>query len=1315
MSSQTVDKLTSKVSSKVKALASPTTAKQLAQTPEGLQQSSRAEVTDEVGSTEAAAGQAGVVVSSPVARAEAGGVPWLWMALAAFLLVTLLGGLWSWRRKRKRQPAAPKAASTSEFDALADWNQFRAKLAPKMRRVLDDFQPVIVLGDVASEKHRVIRQLAGVEDSVRLHGSSAVFEGKALDLFLGDCTLIVAPTEEFCRLSASFSDARWQGVLRRVGRVRSPRVVVCISSAAIDLGGTLDLTDWMGTLRQHVSLVAAVRGEDVEVHAVLAQPPNAGRASVQSTTTEVLFDLVAELTAHDGSSQAQRVELASLATGSSEEERRAIGQQWAESLLWSYYRGWTKLLTRTGQSAENTLALVRLFERLPVLSSGLGFSLAELLADVSGAEAPKGIRRQLVLLPADGERLRGALPAFGPPEYDEEGAPWYPSARLRHRLWVTSGATLLVTLLYAAYHYDKGQWYRAATASRAYNPPRDSADSRVVEDYFKHRLHPADRWLPNFFDRDLPRFVVVDRMRRYLRNRMTNPPVPEEATPEAQLQLMSLFVTGSPSNCDVPEDGVTYAEFQALTDVISDNVEQWSLLTGFDHREISGYLDMACPQDGSEVLDGVVLQCGSPSAAEPVIGAPSQLCGWKDVPDAAEFVGALSNLSGRCTLGLRELEAIRRADDIQREIGLFGREHGAAKLVLDAVEKINHDTMRALARRFGPYRERLSAIYALAAEDEDMRLLIADVRPFLATPAATDGAGCADQRCTLSSLNNQLEAITAVPRRTGVRSLEFEGQTYVVNRQPVRDSLEAAAFDRLASSFRKQASAAESIFFGTDQLRGRGTYRWYKGKDVRGLLIKARVSPKYTVAGFQEFLKPELDATARYAKALGCLRAEAEDLAQRTTFRAVDDLFGSIEARLDGYAVQYVKEWRSVYDSFQFHSKLSATTLTRALDALSRPSSPQLEMFRAVVAQTSLGLEAESPFSEPLEPVMTAFNELAPVVEEAVFEGYRGLLRELLDNLAVVESPVAASAQAPLDAAAAREQFVSRLPAFGRAIWLELEDPSTALMARVKAWLKEAGVGADLQRPFLAPFRAAAQMGKSQLRDEVVEWWRPIGERFQQEVLARFPFARDAHVEVEVEALMRWLHPKEGKFSLEVTPIMDVLRACGSCRQQLDAEVYERARAIQAALFKDNGDPRALVLTIAPMPFRSQRLAPKKASLIIDGARYEYFNTEPRPFEVPLSWDKPHTAVLTVELADDTKWAVDAPLAPRVWREEGTPWSLFRVLERGVTEPDTNGNHRSATTFSLAAVDGGGAVEVTYNICAQGKRCDGLFSEVLKW
>ena len=1271
------------------------------------------------GAKEAITGAAEAVQVEPALSQGWSG--WI-VALVVGLVLVAVAGLWWWQRHRKRQ-AAVIPAQPPEFDPLGDWNRFRQQLAPKMKRVLDDFQPVIVLGDVASERERVIRQLAGVEDSLRLHGASAAASGKALQIYLGDCALIVAPTQEFCQRPGSFSDPGWQSVLRRVGRVRPPRVVVCLSAPAVDLGGTPDLTDWMGTLRQHVSVVAAVRGEDVEVHPVLAEPPCAGRAGVKASSTEVLFELVAELTAHEGSDRAQRVEITSLGSGRTEEGRVAAGQQWAERLLWTYYRGWTKLLARPGQSAEHTLALVRLFERIPILASGLGAALAELFADVSGAAAPKGLRQQLLLLPSDGDRLCGALPAFGPPENEESEVPWYPSARLRHRLWVASAATAMAAALYAAFHFDRLQWQRAATASLSFDPP-DPVDFKVVEDYVKHRLHGADQWAPNFFNRDLPRSRVVEKVRKYLADRMNSPPSPKKPTPEAQLQLLGMYMAGTPSTCVTSQDRATYAEFMMLTELISQNVEQWSLLTDLTHREVAGYLDIACPDSGSNVLKDVLLRCAVQPEDARALGAGARAggvgavaCERDPVPDAASFAAALSSLSGRCALEAQELEAIRRAHDIQREMSLVGREHGAAKLVLDAASWINHDTTRLLVRAFTPDRDRLSAIHALAAEDEDIRLLIADVRPYLDAHDAGGEGRCADGLCTLRGLTERLEGLVTVPPRTGMLSLEIDSQTYVIDRKSVRDGLEAAAFERLVAAFIRQSVEAESIFFGSElqhakQRSNERGYQWYRATIPSGLWVRTRVSPNYTISGFEEFVRPDLDKAARYVEALACLKTEGAP--EQRPFRAPDELRKTVDSHLSSYVFQYAKTWRTVYDSFRIDPQIGAKGLAQVIEVLSRPKSPQLEMIRTVLAQTTLQAPTDPAYGERIESVASEFGALAPVADEAVFDGYRELLRGLLEQL-VTAPPVTIPASLPEDAAAAREQFGERLSGLGKVTWLELVEPATALRARVTSWLSENGVGAGLQRPFLEPFDAAARLGERQLLRAVAEWWRPMEKRLQGEVLSRFPFAPDARTEVELETLIQWLHPTEGKLTLEVAPVLEGLGGCAACRQGLDAEVYERARVIQAALFEKDGQPRALPLTLQPVPFAAQKLAPKKVSLTVDQTRHDYFNTEPRPFELFMRWDEPHAAELRVELADGP--GAREGVAPRI-ASTGSPWSLLRVLRRGAPVPGAGadpGAPSDVYRFSLLAGDSGSRVQVSYRVCAWATRCGGLFSEVLKW
>ena len=66
---------------------------------------------------------------------------------------------------------------------------------------------------------------------------------------------------------------------------------------------------------------------------------------------------------------------------------------------------------------------------------------------------------------------------------------------------------------------------------------------------------------------------------------------------------------------------------------------------------------------------------------------------------------------------------------------------------------------------------------------------------------------------------------------------------------------------------------------------------------------------------------------------------------------------------------QYAKTWRTVYDSFRIDPQIGAKGLAQVIEVLSRPKSPQLEMIRTVLAQTTLQAPTDPAYGECIESV----------------------------------------------------------------------------------------------------------------------------------------------------------------------------------------------------------------------------------------------------------------------------------------------------------------------------------------------------------
>src|SRR5690606_11609661 len=133
---------------------------------------------------------------------------------------------------QKRPASKKKKKAPPALDLYADWRCFERRLPRSMRRVLDDLQPVIVLGDNASEKELFATRQSRVADNEQLYPGRVSHRGKGLSVYLGARSLVLVPSDEFLESPASSEDASLRRLLMRVARVRTPKVVVCVSGAA---------------------------------------------------------------------------------------------------------------------------------------------------------------------------------------------------------------------------------------------------------------------------------------------------------------------------------------------------------------------------------------------------------------------------------------------------------------------------------------------------------------------------------------------------------------------------------------------------------------------------------------------------------------------------------------------------------------------------------------------------------------------------------------------------------------------------------------------------------------------------------------------------------------------------------------------------------------------------------------------------------------------------------------------------------------------------------------------------------------------------
>lgn len=246
----------------------------------------------------------------------------------------------------------------------------------------------------------------------------------------------------------------------------------------------------------------------------------------------------------------------------------------------------------------------------------------------------------------------------------------------------------------------------------------------------------------------------------------------------------------------------------------------------------------------------------------------------------------------------------------------------------------------------------------------------------------------------------------------------------------------------------------------------------------------------------------------------------------------------------------------------------------------------------------------------------------------------------------------------------------------------------------------------------MRPIEAAYVRGDESFARGLARLWVEKSRELRADVTDRFPFHQGSRVDADVETLIAWLDPLEGRFEREVLSIYRLATACGAepCVELppgMQSSV-QRLLAIQRTLFDEKGEPLPLKFQIDPVPFASQTLLPKRSTLALGEARYDYFNTAPRTIEVVAPWNEAYVASLSVELAGSER---SDELATPIGTGKSA-WAFPRLLASAASSID------GRYTWHLDAALQGirhGTVSVSYDVCRDISRCGGLLERVFGW
>ncbi len=1208
--------------------------------------------------------------------------PWLGLG-AALLAVLVLSGVWLlWRKRRREAAEAPPRVEVAHPDALKDYRQFAHRLPGRMRRVLDEFQPVIILGNVASEKERIISSLSGFEKNQQLFPGRVSHLGEAVELYLAARCLLVVPSEQFLAAGSSSDEPRWRKLLERICRVRAPRVVICLSQASVDSGDQDAMTQWTALLRAHVDTLAELRDEPVSVSVILAQSPRSSQAPAR--LTDAFFELVAALGQSGRYEELLHVPLAGISRriGPGEEQRKHDGQVWVAERLRECQRGFPRLLSEPGRNARRILELAALFEHFDVLTGALGIALAELFVDTRRgrfALAP----HTLNFLPFQQGRFESTLDIFDGPSRDE-GARWHPSGLLLHRAAIASSA-VLATLAVGYWHAtDRQEWLSAARVVRDYDPGEPGQDIRRVEDYFTRQGLAV---LPGFYDRDRLRCRIVRLVRERLDHKIDSA-LSSGEPPERVLQLVSLYVTGAPNDCGI--DRSKYSRYERLSQTIEKYIDQWRRATELQDEEIRAYLLLSCPKEQFQL--NALDEFQEKLAKQPVHQG--------GLPNVSLFGRKLTSLSRECPPTLADRAALAEAERVARQLLDEHRDQSGTIDVLEAMQRVPDPVMRRLVDVFARYRGRLNELRDLGNERDDLSRLARDVVAFAEEQPVPLDPG----RGALPSFVDRARAtLSPVALREPRVRLNLSDEFFVVDRYQLRAALQRIAFGRLSVQLLDGGRGAESLLFGDER---HAAHSW-GSRAPRAIQVLTEADWRHTLEGFGGVVQPAL---ADYAAIRQSAICPAEQSGEPPGTRHLEPLDTFVQRSLEDYLDAYNRQWRAIYASLDMSALLTASEaqIARALDELVRPTSPLLSLVRETARQVALPQTDGTPFLDSLWMARQGLEKLEAVTEDKALAEYRSLLQALAE--AAHTSPDAArdpSGRDPGDPQAFRDG----LSELGRLVLAGLDDESRDLERQLEGWGEGLGLSAELLAPLREPFRVAYARGRENVRAVFAGWWKAQESELRAEVLSRFPFRRSSEVEASVEQVTSWLQPERGRFDRSLRAARAGLARCTGCLSPDQGEpLLQRVTKIQSALFDDSGQPQQLRLNFKPIPFAqstSDQASPllKAAVLRAAGSPHRYFNTEPTTTRLELPWHEAYDAQLEVELAGD-----DATTPPRPVHGRPSAWSFLDLLRQADPEGGEQvGWSGGRYTWKL------GDARVSYDVCADASHCNELLSGVFAW
>ncbi|MFT3765628.1 MAG: type VI secretion protein IcmF/TssM N-terminal domain-containing protein [Minicystis sp.] len=479
-------------------------------------------------------------------------------------------------------------------------------------------------------------------------------------------------------------------------------------------------------------------------------------------------------------------------------------------------------------------------------------------------------------------------------------------------------------------------------------------------------------------------------------------------------------------------------------------------------------------------------------------------------------------------------------------------------------------------------------------------------------------------------------------------------------------------------------STDQEILFGPEALASLPPVRWNPNGDGSAVFVgRGVLDGRYTKLAYDKYVN---EMVTRLSAVLARANVSSDVRARLTV---------AVNEQIARYAARYREEGLRFAQSFDVQAG-SQEALRVALSQMINDTSAFNDFLVALDRNTRLA--TPTPMLAPVRGEMATFDSWHLAVDGGGAAPELGKYKAILGQLLLDLGPPAGGGDAPPPAASAApsggaagadappETLEKGLSPAGRLYLAELRGEKGSYATLVENWLTSIRMPESQRKPFRAPLRRLAELGRAELERTIFRVWQNEMLPSLQHVAVRFPFNRAAKEEVSPQELHDLFHPKDGKFfdlfRRYVEPLAELSGRSGfhprpgvSRGLNLPAGLFSAvngAAALSARLWDSTGSPQPLELKISTVRFE-RNARPKvegdpdrKNALTLiylnaGEASVFNFNQQPSLVTIGFDWTKEHRSQIGLQLTDT---ATKENTFPPPIVSTGLYWSFYHLLLR---------------------------------------------------